>query len=157
MAEYKLYFDVVDNGFDLWWAGPFGLLFVAFSIFLVRFERRRRGNWIMQGYAWFFLLFSSAWTGLATWGPISDYLSVASAVANGKFLVVEGTVSNFSFKPDGRKKTERFCVGESCFSYHEYQSLYFHQTAENRGPIHNGIRVRIGHINGRIVRLEIAD
>ena len=156
MTKYHLYFDTSQQGFRIDSMTPFGLMFVAFGILLVFWARKSGGNWRRQFGAWFYLLFSIVWTLLISLAPLGEYLQVTRAVGNGEFRITEGNVENYSFKPDGRKKTERFCVETTCFSYSKFDRIYFHQPVENGGPIRNGLRVRIGHIRHRIVRLEIA-
>ncbi len=71
---------------------------------------------------------------------------------------VEGVVSQFVPMPYTGHALERFCVSSTCFAYSDYNITGgFNNASSHGGPIHDGLRVRIKHVDGVIVRLEVED
>ena len=86
-----------------------------------------------------------------------EYERLLAARSAGAFETVEGTVDNFQEEADDDTQRESFTVAGVRFSYDARNlTAAFHQTAFDGGPIRAGARVRIGHVDGRIVKLEIA-
>jgi hypothetical protein len=80
------------------------------------------------------------------------------AIEQGRCRVSEGVVRNFhAVKTGGRYITEidSFDVGESHFSFSNTDSSPGYKEIENRGPLGDGINVRIYEYLGEIARLEI--
>jgi hypothetical protein len=64
-------------------------------------------------------------------------------------------VSDFTPGDFGGHQEEVFRVGSQVFRYRSSTlSPYFHQTAARGGPIQPGLRVRISHADGDILRIE---
>jgi hypothetical protein len=69
---------------------------------------------------------------------------------------VEGVVLHFVPMPYTGHAMERFCVSTTCFAYSDYVITGgFNNTRSHGGPIHEGLRVRIKHVDDVIVRLEV--
>jgi hypothetical protein len=70
--------------------------------------------------------------------------------------IVEGVVSHFVPMPYTGHAMERFCVSATCFAYSDYVITGgFNNASSHGGPIREGLHVRIKHVNGVIVRLEV--
>jgi hypothetical protein len=86
-----------------------------------------------------------------------EYKILLEARSAGTFQTVEGTIDNFQEEYDEDTERESFAVAGVQFSYDARNlTAAFHQTAFDGGPIRPGARVRIGHVDGRIVKLEMA-
>lgn len=83
--------------------------------------------------------------------------TLVAAERSGAATLVEGVVSHFVPWPHGPHKMERFCVASTCFEYSDHViNGGFNRTSAEGGPIREGLRVRVMHVGGVIVRLEIA-
>jgi hypothetical protein len=92
-------------------------------------------------------------------GPYLGSLDLARQEAEGHASVVTGIVHDVRSVPGGpgyKPLHECFSVGPDQFCYDGISSGGFHQTADNGGPIRNGLSVRVTSIQGEIVRLEVA-
>jgi hypothetical protein len=88
---------------------------------------------------------------------LRDFDAARAQYRRGAYSVVEGTVSDVVFGSTMGHRDESFRVGDQVFRYSSATvSPYFHRTAERGGPIRPGLRVRISHVNGDILRLEVA-
>jgi hypothetical protein len=149
----QLVFDVRDAGLGFLWFPAIGLLFVAASIAVFVFLRRRwRGSWFM-------LLFSIVWAAFAVVGTLGEYLSLRHCLNTGTCQTVEGVVRNFVPAPDptsGINGSEHFDVAGRHFKYSEGEvTSGFNQTQRNGSPLGDGAYVRIWHRGGTIARLEV--
>ncbi|HEX8904265.1 MAG TPA: hypothetical protein VF771_05445 [Longimicrobiaceae bacterium] len=87
---------------------------------------------------------------------VGDTNAAKSRYRRGDYSVAEGTVSGFIPGSERDHREEEFSVGGQQFRYSSTAlSPYFHRTAEKGGPIRPGLRVRISHVNGDILRLEV--
>ena len=104
----------------------------------------------------FSCVFGSLWIGAGIIN-YSNFASLRTAAQNGAVDVVEGKVEQFVPMPWSGHANETFVVGGQYFSYSDYDMTKgFNQTQSHGGPIHEGLQVRIAHVNGSIVKLEIA-
>ena len=88
---------------------------------------------------------------------MSRDFAASQELERGNCSVVEGVVENFHPMPKSGHDTERFEVNGVHFSYSDYvMSPGFNNTASHGGPIRDGLRVRICHNSGDILRLEVA-
>jgi hypothetical protein len=158
--DYKVVFDVTQMGYKSWSPPLLGLILLVVGTLLVRYRNRlpvqassdfvRRFFFIMLGLASLLLL-------AAFGGTFWEYRSLCSAVRQGRVSVVEGEVSQFRPESHTVKAPERFCVRDTCFEYSEYgMTPGFNHTSSRGGPIREGLRVRVTHVRGTIVRLEVA-
>jgi hypothetical protein len=70
---------------------------------------------------------------------------------------VVGIVEHFHPMAATGHECEEFFVGTAHFCFSEWEGgCHFHKTAAYGGPLKEGLRVRIRHVEGRIMRLEIA-
>jgi hypothetical protein len=94
---------------------------------------------------------------LASMVILQDFHEATARYRGGHYSVVEGRVTDFTPGSTSNPRDEDFRVGEQEFHYSPWElSPYFHRLAEKGGPIRPGLRVRISHVNGDILRLEIA-
>lgn len=92
----------------------------------------------------------------------ADYDRLLALHSSGKENVVAGPVTNFSaFGPRPRSRAkETFEVNGVPFAYPPDNSmtmLGFGQLRSQGGPLHDNLSVRVGYIEGRIVKLEICN
>ena len=101
---------------------------------------------IIIGLGWF----------LGGLGNYLNFVELRNSAANGEYEIVEGRVEQFVPMPYGGHSEESFVVNSQKFSYSDYDlTKGFNQTQSHGGPIREGLQVRIAHVNGKIVKLEI--
>ena len=117
-----------------WWVGPhgagrpLGLVYLAISAVIA---------WVLIDKAG-----ERAWLG--------------DAQTQARIRVVEGSVTSFRPMPAGGHALERFCVDGQCFEYSDWQlQRGFNTSVARGGPIREGLPVRITHVDGAILKLEI--
>jgi hypothetical protein len=157
-VQYDLVFDVGQKTFE--WEGPLiGFVFVAIGLVMWRSERSAPANARKAKtslFTRFFLGFSIFWTVSVTGGTLVSYRTAHTAIEEGRYSEVEGVVENFDPMPYGGHKDESFTVRGRKFTYSDYKiTPYFGQTASHGGPIRAGLQVRIRHLGGNILRLEV--
>ena len=81
----------------------------------------------------------------------------ASALRDGTFSFVEGTVRDFHPMPYNGHDEECFSVQQQRFCYSDYAiTTGFHNSASHGGPIRPGLSVRVAYLRSMILRLDIA-
>ncbi|GBU19797.1 MULTISPECIES: hypothetical protein [Methylobacterium] len=89
----------------------------------------------------------------ARWSATDE---AGEAVLGNRCATVEGRVARFHPMPYGGHDRERFEVNGVPFSYSDYiVTGGFNTSASHGGPIREGLPVRICHVDGLIVRLEV--
>jgi hypothetical protein len=90
-----------------------------------------------------------------TWSQLVEF---RYALAHGAAKVVTGCVSDLVPEgPDGHP-SERLRVGDHAYTYSSYDlTPAFNRTVPHGGPMRDGLCVRIADLQGRILRLEVAD
>jgi hypothetical protein len=159
-AEYHVVFDVARTGVASWWLASIVAVIVGVmtfdtvAYFLTRASNRPYGD-LKAGRWQSTTVVISAFASLI---PIAMVYAMHArhaglvAAEESHASTVEGIVSQFKSLP----KLERFCVSGSCFAYSDYiLDGGFNNMRSHGGPIHEGVRVRVKHVNGVIVRLEI--
>jgi hypothetical protein len=155
--RYDLVFDVVERGYANWPFAAAGMAFVIVGVALV-VHRRRLPVRTSPALPFLWLVFSVCWTTVALFGTGRDYRRLSSALREGRCRVVEGAVTQFHpMRWGGGSDSERFVVDGQRFQYSDYEvTAGFNNTSSHGGPMREGLRVRIHHLNGEIARLEIA-
>jgi hypothetical protein len=105
--------------------------------------------------------FAVSWLIIGVFQTYQGYLlyrNLLEAVKSGQLMSVQGVVTEFS--PYGSKPSpypkESFTVNGKTFTYSPSEIRPgFNQAQQNGGPIHDGALVRVGYIDGVIIRLEI--
>ena len=150
--QYQVVFDIQQNWYTGWWISAIGIAIIALPI-IVFYARTSMSKRMQFGPVVFGMLI----LGLGMMNFFS-FIALRSAARNGNYEVVEGPVKQFVPGPfQGRKHPESFVVNNYRFSYEDnYSALGFSQTRKLGGPIKEGLQVRIAHVEGTIIKLEIA-
>lgn len=152
--DYVTVFDIAQVEFSILWPSiMLAALAVATTvpIFIVKMTPGRRKLALGFSVVLYFIL------GAAFLHSDTESKRLLTARSSGKFETVEGTVENFQEQADDDNQRESFTVAGVKFDYDARNlTAAFHQTAFDGGPIRSGARVRIGHVDGQIVKLEIA-
>jgi hypothetical protein len=123
-----LAFDVTQSGFQRWWIF---LHFLGVAAMLIG--------------------------AVAEAASYLEYRHLSSALAEGRFVQVEGPVTNFVAGRSDGHPPESFCVGARCYSYGSgLATAGFSQVSQQGGPMRPDAYVRISEVDGKIARLEIA-
>ncbi len=162
-SDLVVVFDLLDAGFKDWSFSAFGLIFVAVGFLMVRYPRPIMQLFNQTSRPRFYKYFSRFWLGFAIlWTALSfaatygSYLSLRGAYIDGNFEVVEGPVEDFQPMPSSGHSRESFTVAGQGFSYSDYNvTPGFNNSRSLGGPIDAEVYVRISHVNGQIVRLEV--
>ena len=161
--NYHTVFDIAAAGFKSWSFPAFGLIFVAIGAILFVRRRSLPGRWSERprasaAFAGVYLAFAVFWTATAFLSTYGEYRSLSEAERSGQVQVVEGRVADFRPMPAAGHAMERFCVADACFEYSDFVVTGgFNNTSSHGGPIRAGLAVRVSHVHGRIVKLEVAD
>ena len=91
---------------------------------------------------------------LAFYSAFADYNGLAAGERSSQYKNIKGVIHGIEESPGG--KSERFCVDSTCFEYLDATVFYgFHSITSRGGIIRNGMKVKIGHIGNRILRIEL--
>jgi hypothetical protein len=158
--DYVTVFDITNAGFKSWSFPSFGLIFVVIGLLLPTLIKRgifRKSSPTMERwFPRFFLGFAIFWTSTSFFGTFSDYRRAAAAMRDHGASIAEGVVTDFIPMPVTGHAMESFTVNGVKFRYSDYIiTAGFNNTASHGGPIREGLRVRIWHLNGEILRLDI--
>ena len=160
--NYQVVYDIQQVWYPGWWIFAIGILCLLTGLGVIFFgdtapldsliPRSMQQRVIIP---FLICVFGSVWIGAGIINR-SSFASLRAADRDGSAEVVEGIVEQYVLTSKGHSK-ETFVVGNRYFAYSDYDSgAGFHQTRARGGPITEGLRVRIAHVDGRIVRLEIA-
>jgi hypothetical protein len=110
------------------------------------------GKWFPR----FFLGFAIFWTSTSFFATFTDYRTAVGAMQKNEAQIVEGPVTNFLPMPYSGHRNESFVVQGIKFEYSDYGiTAGFNNTVSHGGPIREGLVVRIWHLGGEILRLDI--
>lgn len=159
-AEFELVFDLAEVGYRQWGYTAFGLVAVACSIglyFLGRSALKTSFPIFRSTLPKVGLVVSILFTLVAFLPTYVPYHKLRSAYDGGQAVTVEGMVTNFSAENTSQKQPETFEVEGQAFRYSMYLlTPGFNQSRPLGGPLKEGVHVRIAHVDGAIVKLEIA-
>lgn len=159
-THYRMVFDVMSGDSAGWWFVLAGLAPICAALVILAARRWVPDlGWRGEGWLPFLLIvLGIAWM-LGTFSTIHGARTgLRLALREGRFEVVEGTVTNFSPMPYEGHRDETFEVDGHRYAYSDYVLTQgFNNTASHGGPIREGLRVRIADVGGIIARLEIAD
>jgi hypothetical protein len=86
---------------------------------------------------------------------IPKFFELRSAYVSGKSEIVEGAIQKFNPAPALGPSIESFSVGDASFLYNALDSTpCFHNAPIGKGPICEGLNVRIHYNEGCIQRVE---
>ncbi len=154
--EYHTVFDVIQNGVH--WLGPF-VIFVAAALFLLigwvlrqSDERNASARGLIFhavggiGVLGALVLFASA---------VAEYHEASKLLADRRYSMIEGAVSNFIPMPPGGHGVESFGINGVAFSYGSgWGSTYFN-SEWNGGSLHDGVHARITYRGADILKVEV--
>lgn len=152
---YSTVFQVTDKPFAWWfaflWVVPLligGILWWWHRSHLVS----SRTLWLM----WFFPGFAILWLCTACIPMIRDYRRIQALYRERRYSIVEGPVEAFQPMPPQGHSLECFRVQSQRFCYSGWEMTpSFNQDSAHGGPIHAGLVVRVGYIDGEIVLLQL--
>ena len=161
--EYQVAYDIQQIAYHGWWIFGVGLVFISAgtAALILRknptynsiFETRGIQRTLMPVFA---VGFGLLWLGIGTLN-YSHFANLRNAASNGGAEVVEGDVKEFVPMPYEGHAEETFVVSGRYFSYSDYdETKGFNQTQSHGGPMKEGLHVRITHVDGTILKLEIA-
>lgn len=160
-VHYRLVYDAARAGYTDWSFPAVGLiLLTVFLLGIVR-EKRQTDGGRRLGTLYATVAFITVWILVSLAATYGTYASIRSALNSGRFVTVEGTVTNFVPSDSGDHREEQWDVDTdgAVHHYHYVPSRLtpgFRRTQGHGGPIRAGLRVRIADVNGWIARLEIA-
>ena len=151
--ECKTVFDIAGDGIRQIWVLPLiGLVLLVFSAECVVVVRNSERVW----FAWLLVTLTAAFTIVSSALPLTIYMKGRRALSTGSYDKVEGRVEHFRPMPAGGHALERFTIRGEEFTYTDYAtSPFFHQTRRSGGPVHDGVYLRVFHVDGDIIRLEV--
>jgi hypothetical protein len=160
--NYQVVYDIQQAWYPGWWIFAIGILCLLIGLGVIFFADTPRLDSIIERSTkqrviipFLICVFGSVWIGAGIINR-SAFASLRAADRDGSAEIVEGVVEQYVLTSEGHSK-ETFVVGNRYFAYSDYDSSTgFHQTRARGGPITKGLRVRITHVDGRIVRLEVA-
>ena len=161
--EYQVAYDIQNVMYPGWWIFAVGLLFFSVGLVIIFFGDRKPLNSIIESSTKqrvvmpiFSCIFASLWIGFGIMN-YSNFANLRTDAANGSTEVVEGKVEQFVPMPYHGHAQETFIVNGRYFSYSDYdQTKGFNNTQSHGGPMKEGLQVRITHVDGSIVKLEVA-
>jgi hypothetical protein len=146
-------FNIARDGLgQIWTPTIVGAALVAFAAICLAVMYRSEHVW----FAWVLLVVTVLLTIVSALLPLTTFVKFRRALANGEYATVEGRVDHFLPMPAGGHEPERFTISGESFSYTDFSaSPFFHHTATNGGPIQQGAYLKIAHVDGKILRLEL--
>jgi hypothetical protein len=156
--QFHVVYDIGDAGYRSWAVGILPLLItiggIAF-LFVVRWRHFPRWRRALVSVA---VGIAFAGSALVVSSTYVQYRNLVRDYRGGVASYVEGSVEHFVPMPRGGHANERFDVGGQHFEYSKFQIREgFNGSVVPRSPLREGIGVRIWHLGGTIVRLEVAD
>ncbi len=158
--DYATVFDVTQTGFRQWSFSAFGLIFVAVGLAMPTLMRigffRKSPPWMEKWFPRVFLGFAIFWTLTTFIRTFADYQTAVDTMRSNRAQVIEGVVTQFVPMPYTGHAMESFVVQGVKFCYSDYViTAGFNNTTSRGGPIREGLPVRIWHLGGEILRLDV--
>jgi hypothetical protein len=153
---YDVAFDLSQAGIRHWQFCTIPLVLTLVGIVGLVLTRKKR---IAQYRRWLLgvaILIGLALSTSCLVVSYSEYKQLVADYREGRTDFVEGEVVRFSPMPYEGHRNESFEINGQRFEYSDYSlSAGFNTTRSHRGPIREGIRVRIWHVGNTIVRLDV--
>jgi hypothetical protein len=146
-------FNIASDGLkQIWVPSLVGVALVAFAFVCLAVMYRSERVW----FAWLLLVITVLLTTVAAVVPLTTYVRSRRALRSGAYEALAGRVERFTPMPPGGHAPERFTLRGEDFSYTDYSaSPFFHKTAADGGPVHVGAYLKVAHVDGNIIRLEV--
>lgn len=150
-VNYQTVFEIGLRSFP-WARVVQPLIFVAIGLLVMRFLKNKvylvMGIFVVSLASVFFLLYLGAF--------IPNFVKVRGDYVSGRSSTVEGIVENFRPAPAIGIATESFSVHGVVFSYNALDDTpCFHNAPFHRGPIRDGLNIRIHYNEDCIQRVDI--
>jgi hypothetical protein len=157
---YYTVFDVTQAGFKSWEFSAFGLIFIVVGVAMPTLIKkgifRTQRPWMEKWFPRFFLGFAILWTLGSFITTFAEYRSAIGVMRSNRAEVVEGAVTQFKPMPYSGHVNESFVVNGVKFEYSDYGiTAGFNNTTSHGGPIREGLPVKIWHLHGEILRLDV--
>jgi len=161
--EYQVAYDIQQVTYPGWWifGSALALCSAGTAALLLRDNPTYKSIFDTTGIQRtlipiFIFAFGLLWVALGTLN-YSHFANLRNTARNGGAEVVEGQVKEFIPMPYQGHARETFVVNGHPFSYSDYDETGgFNHTQSHGGPMKEGLQVRITHVDGSIVKLEIA-
>jgi hypothetical protein len=153
----EIIFDVATKPFTFGplWAAIGALVFGCVLILLGKLKRRQSSR--IMGY--FMALFAVLYAGDSSARWYSSRRDQMKNLAVGRYGIVQGTVENFHPVTQDGRSDEWFTISGHKFSYSDHHDLEttpcFNQTRLRRGPIHDGMFIRMKFVDQCILQIEV--
>lgn len=162
--EYQVAYDIQEVMYPGWWIFGVGTLFFSVGLGIILFGDSKPLNKIIESSTKQRVvmpiagsIFGALWIGFGVIN-YSNFANLRTAARNGSTEIVEGKVEQFVPMPFEGHAQETFIVNGRYFAYSDYdQTKGFNRTQSHGGPMKEGLQVRITHVDGSIVKLEIAE
>lgn len=153
-VQYETIFVITGKNFQ-WWPSLSVLAFALVLALAAIIAHRRKESLRMWGLVGFSVM-SFVIAVLLFAGMYSEFRTLRTAYLDGKYEVAEGTIQDFTPIGKGGSREERFTVAGQRFSYSDFElTPAFNQSTLKGGPMRQGLQVRIYHLRGRILRVDV--
>lgn len=157
--RYVLVYDAAQLRFPDWPLAVAGVIVAVAGYVLLRVAgpgTRPTAAPRMSGTV--MVAFGLMWAAVIGLGSYVHHLQLREALAAGRFTTVSGFVYD---RPAGTEDESVWVVeGDSAAAWYRYEGRMdgagFRRRTPGDGGLHDGMRVRIADVNGRIARLEVA-
>ena len=162
-VEYRVVYDAAQLRFPAWPVASVGLAVALAGVGLGTYLRRRAiTSAAARTVVTSAIIFGVSWSLLVAGGLYAQHGQLRRALDEKSFVSVEGMVYD---SPQGAAKDVegRSWVVESGETAHWYRydssplAVGYSRSAPGTGGLHDGARVRIADVGGRIARLEAED
>ena len=161
--NYEVAYDIQQALYPAWWVFGIGILMFAVGLGSILFDKPKVVRWIMGRpttrsvvTAVFMCVFGSVMIGVGILN-YAHFVELRRALRDGSVEIAEGKIEQFVPMPYSGHANETFVVNGHYFAYSDFDlTKGFNNTQSHGGPLKEGLQVRITHVNGSIVKLEIA-
>ena len=150
--NYRTIFELGFHSFP-WSRVIQPIVFIIMGLLLIKFLRAKR-YFVIVGVFVASMACLVLLTSLVIFIP--NFVSLRSAYASGRSTILEGVIRDFHPAPTRGPAIESFMVGGETFSYNALDDTpCFHNAPFRKGPIQEGLDVRIHYSDGCIQRIEV--
>ena len=161
--NYQIAYDIEQVWYPGWWLFGSGILIFSVGLATIVFADSKAFSWMVdrlpkQGMLMsiFICVFGSLLIGAGIIN-YSNFANLRQAARDGSVEIAEGKVEQFVPMPYEGHAQETFVVNGQYFALSDYDlTKGFNKTQSHGGPLKEGLQVRITHVDGSIVKLEIA-
>jgi hypothetical protein len=160
-TAYVVVYDAARTAFPAWPLASIGLLVAAAGVGLGAYFRHRAvKSAVAQTVVTSAIIFGVSWSLLVGGGLYAQHGQLRRALQDGSFTRIEGVVYD---TPQGSSRVvdTRSWLVEAGNTAHWYRydksplAVGYHRPGPGTGGLHDGTRVRIADIGGRIAKMEV--